>query len=404
LLFFPVVVLTSKLEFATTMASPAKRTRFDATAITPADKAITPMAAARQSLHAHCASLQPEIATILSKLGLERLQTLHKFSHRDTQAKKIEDDDDFIPRSARVNFALSASKLVEQDVEYTRLSDETTAIVTAFQAALKTKIIEVAKLEVSALKTKIGSEFAVSLRLSVQACILCEPSALNLDADQVVNTLLQEYPALLLAYLDLDLGAFRALYKRTHTLLTLPAALPLVLPDPIPTHLVTTLPNQATLQVIAKVHRTLETTFLTPWSIYLDVQARNAISLQLKKLGDTHFTATATDVAAMAVDSEGAVEPQLIKDLIHTQVTVATRALQSELKALRSQLSIQAKNSQRGPSRASNKNKKGNRAAAANKDSDAAKSNSAPSAKSKRNSKKQLNSKPAASNRRKQRS
>jgi hypothetical protein len=106
----------------------------------------------------------------------------------------------------------------------------------------------------------------------------------------------------------------------------------------------------------------------------------------------------------MAVDSEGAVEPQLIKDLIHTQVTVATRALQSELKALRSQLSIQAKNSQRGPSRASNKNKKGNRAAAANKDSDAAKSNSAPSAKSKRNSKKQLNSKPAASNRRKQRS
>jgi hypothetical protein len=315
---FPVVVLPSKLEFATTMASPAKRTRFDVSALTPADKAITPMAAARQSLHAHCALLQPEISTILSKLGLERLQTLHKFSHKEIQEKKIEDDDNFMPRSARVNFSLSASKLVEQDAEYTRFSDETTAIVTTFQAALKTKIIEFAKLEVSALKTKIGSNFAVSLRLSVQACLLCEPNTLHLDTNQVVNTLLQEYSAMLLAHLDLDLGAFRAVYKRTHTLLTLPAALSLVLPDPIPAHLVYTLPTQATLQVIAKVHRTLETTFLTPWSIYLDVQARNAISLQLKKLGNTHFTATATDVAAMEVDAEGAVEPKLIKDLIQT--------------------------------------------------------------------------------------
>jgi hypothetical protein len=382
------------------MASPAKRTRFDASALAPADKAIPPMAAARQSLHAHCASLQPEIATILSKLGLERLQNLHKFSHKGIQAQKIEDDADFIPRSARVNFALVASKLVEQDAEYTRLSDETTAIVTTFQAALKTKILEVAKLEVSTLKTKLGSDFAVSLRLSVQACLLCEPNTLHLDTDQVVNTLLQEYSAVLLAHLDLDLGTFRAVYKRAHTLLTLPAALPLVLPDPIPAHLVHTLPTQATLQVLAKVHRTLETTFLTPWSIYLDVQARNAISLQLKKLGDTHFTATATDVAAMAVDAEGAVEPQLIKDLIQTQVTVATRSLQSELKALRSQLSQQTKNSQRGSSRASNKNKKGNRAAAANNASTAAKSNSAQSAKSKKKSTAQSKSKQGASNRR----
>jgi hypothetical protein len=124
------------------------------------------MAAARQLLHAHCASLQPEIATILSRLGLDRLQNLHKFSHKEIQSKKIEDDVNFIPRSARVNFALSTSKLVEQDAEYTRLSDETTVIVTAFQAALKTKILDVAKLEVSALKTKIESDFAVSLAFS----------------------------------------------------------------------------------------------------------------------------------------------------------------------------------------------------------------------------------------------
>ena len=382
------------------MAPPAKRTRLDASALTPADdKAITPMAAARQSLQTNCASLQPEIATILSKLGLERLQTLHKISHKKTQAQKIEDDDDFIPRSARVNFTLSASKLVEQDVEYTRLLDETSVIVTTFQAALKSKILAVAKLEVSALKSKSGSDFAVSLRLAVQACLLCEPTTPNLDTDQVVNTLLQEYSATLLAHLDLNLGAFRAVYKRTHTLITLPAAFPLVLPDPIPHHPVFGLPTQATLQVIAKVHRTLETTFLTPWSSYLDVQARNTISLQLKKLGETHFTAAATDAATMVVDAEGAAEPQLIKDLIQTQVTVATRSLQSELKGLRSQLSLQAKNSTRGSSRASNKKEKGKQAAAANNDSTTDKSKPVASTKSKKKSTTSSKSKPSASNR-----
>jgi hypothetical protein len=70
---------------------------------------------------------------------------------------------------------------------------------------------------------------------------------------------------------------------------------------------------------------------------------------ELKKLGNTHFTAAATNVAAMAVDAEGAAEPQLIKDLIQTQVTVATRTLQSELKVLRSQLSLQTKAARGAP-------------------------------------------------------
>jgi hypothetical protein len=199
LLLFIVVVLLllssfRKLDFATTMTSSVKRTRFDASALCPSDKATTPMVLARLSLQTHCASLQPEIATILSKLGLERLQVLHKLSHKSIQAKTIEDDPEFIPRSARVNFALSASKLVEQDAEYTRLVDETSTLVTTFQSALKTKILAIAQLEVLTLQKQLCSDFATSLHLSVKACLICEQSILQLDVDQVVNTLLQEYP------------------------------------------------------------------------------------------------------------------------------------------------------------------------------------------------------------------
>jgi hypothetical protein len=385
------------------MTSTVKRTRFDASALCPSDKAATPMASARLSLQTHCASLQPEIASILSKLGSERLQVLHKLSHKSTQAKKIEDDPEFIPRSARVNFALSASKLVEQDAEYTRLVDETSTLVTTFQSALKTKILAIAQLEVSTLQKQLRSDFATSIRLAVKACLICEQSILQLDVDQVVNTLLQEYSTQLLAHLDMDLGEFRALYKRTHTLTTLPATLTLVIPTTPHPQQAVALPSQATLLAFAKVHRTLDTTFLTPWSVYLDVQTRNDISIQIKKLGDTHFASITTEATAMLVDSEGAVEPTLLKDFIQTQVTSATRALQSELKTLRSQLSAKppTKNSSRGTPRASLKKKTGNRAAAAPSDSDAAKSKQTNSARSKRTSKKPSQPKPGASNRRK---
>jgi hypothetical protein len=381
------------------MASPAKRTRFDATALAPSDKAVTPMASARQSLHSHCASLQPEIATILSKLGLERLQVLHKLSHKSSQAKKIEEDTSFIPRSARVNFALSASKLVEQDVEYTSLVDATQVLISDFQSTLKTKILAVAKLEVSTLKKQLCSDFAIGLRLAVQACLICERSTLQLEVDLVVATLLKEYPQQLLAHLDMEPHEFVSLYRRQHTIANWPTPVTLVLPPNATLQHNVALPSQATLTVFAKVHRTLETIFLTPWAVYNDVLNRNAISLQIKELGDKHFTTVTTEATAMLVDSEGAVEPQLLKDFIQLQISTSTRALQSELKTLRSQVSTQ-KTAQRGTARASLKKKKGNQAVAAPKDSDAARSKQKNSTRSKRKSKKSSQSKPSASARR----
>jgi hypothetical protein len=380
-----------------------KRTRFDASALTPADtKALTPMAAARQSLISHCESLQPEIATILSKLGLERLQILHKLSHKSTQAKKIEEDTTFIPRSARVNFALSASNSVNKDEEYIRLVDETNNLTTAFQLALKTQILSVAKLEASTLQKQLCSDFATSIRLAVEACLLCEDKV-TINVDTTVNTLLTEYSNQLLAHLDMNLGAFQDLYKRTHTLTVLPAAVPLVIPTDRHSHRVT-LPSQATLLAFAKLHRTLDTVFLAPWAIYIDVQARNAVSLQIKQLGENHFAPKITEETAMLVDAEGAVEPQLLKDFIQKQIDSHNKSLKAELKDLRSRVATPkvAKNDQRGPPSASNKKKTGKKnesrvAAAAHKDSDAAKPKKKTSAPSKRKSKKSSQPKPRAS-------
>jgi hypothetical protein len=98
------------------------------------------------------------------------------------------------------------------------------------------------------------------------------------------------------------------------------------------------LPPQATLHALSKIQRTLETTFLDPWSIYIDVQRRNDITLRLKKLGTEHFTTAATEDANMVLDDEEPVAACLMKDLIKDQVTTQTKALRKEVETLRAQV------------------------------------------------------------------
>jgi hypothetical protein len=320
------------------MASSAKRTRFDASALSPTDKAITPMSSARQSLAASCVSLQPEIATILSKLGLETIQNLQKLSHKQRQVKKIEDEVDFVPRSARVKFTLTTSKLVEEDAEYIRLRDETSTLVDNFQTALKNSILKLAKLETSLLKKKVADDFAISLRLSVEACLIIESDPALPNADRIVVTLLSEYSTKLLEHLGITLPDFKTVYKRMHTLASLPAPLTLRVDIDAPPRLVEALPPQPTLHALSKIQRTLETTFLDPWSIYIDVQHRNDITLRLKKLGTEHFTTAATEDANMVLDDEEPVAARLMKDLIKDQVATHTKALRKEVETLRAQV------------------------------------------------------------------
>jgi hypothetical protein len=209
-------------------SSASKRTRFDAAALSPTDKAITPMSSARQSFAASCLSLQPKIATILSKLGLETIQNLQKLSHKQRQVKKIEDEVDFVPRSARVKFTLTTSKLVEEDAEYIRLCDETSTLVDNFQTALNNSILKLAKLETSLLKKKVADDFAtISLRLSVEACLIIKSDPALPNADRIVVTLLSEYSTKLLEHLGITLPDFKNVYKRMHTLASLPTPLTL---------------------------------------------------------------------------------------------------------------------------------------------------------------------------------
>ena len=98
----------------TATAVQTKRLWFDITVHSTNNDVLTPLMAAKKTLQVHAESLQPQISTITSKLGKQHLLLLHQIHSKQLQAKKLESDALFIPRSARVGFTLSTSKLVSQ--------------------------------------------------------------------------------------------------------------------------------------------------------------------------------------------------------------------------------------------------------------------------------------------------
>ena len=172
-----------------------KKQLTEAAAATPLDNAVsTPMGEAKASIQAFVASLWPKLSTILARLGNEYLLCLHKEISKSEQVTKLENEDDYIPISARVKFSLRNSKLVEQEEDYKTLVAETNDLVEAFQKNLKSKILAATKLEVKKLKAAKLDTLTLNLRMCVESCLLYETSSTQtVNIDKFLHTLLFLY-------------------------------------------------------------------------------------------------------------------------------------------------------------------------------------------------------------------
>ena len=330
-----------------------KRLRFDTSVRSPDDEAVTPLAAAKKTLATHCASLQPQIASLLLRLGQQHLSYLHRIWSKQRQISKLENDEQFIPRSARVQFVLTSSKLAEKDEEYLRLRDDTAILVLNFQKELKRKIVSTSKLESRLTKVKLRSDFVSAIRVSIQAFIIVDPALDSKNCDQIANTILDRYFNPLLSHLDISLEDFRLLYRQHHTIAQLPA--------PYPDTLHSTGSNaqtapSAVCHSISKINRALCDVFISPWTKFLTVQKRMDMDIALQALTVSHFDTSATDEANMIVDNEPPADPPQIKDLIQQQVSKETAKLQQEIQRLRAQVQSTDHKRQSTPSSSSSKN------------------------------------------------
>jgi hypothetical protein len=399
------------MDTATDTDGPNKRVRIDTTA-TNGGPSKSPMAHANTHIQDHVASLQPQIATILSRLAKQHILLLSKLYHRIKQVEKMESDAAFIPRSARVSFVLNLSKTAEQDAEFPALRDECTRIVEETQKSLKQQIIAATNIEIKLLKYEIQKDLAAAINIAVKAFLLAEGNT-TIPPEKMGSTLLDRYNETLLSHCYCDLAAFRLIYCTENGIATLPApfragdiarraaarAPPITQPDndslfqnliatpviapiapaaPIP-------PARTALEdtIASNLKRTLESVFVYPWGLYLRKSQANAVDAALKKLSTETFDSKATESAAMEIDMEPPATRLQLDSLIQDSVTKQTNKLQRELKTLRAELtktqsnpSKSSKNVRRGSSPSASNKKKSNpnarKAAAADKGTDAA--------------------------------
>ena len=137
------------------------------------------------------------------------------------QYVKMDDDSEFIPRSARlVNFEFRVTKKVENNPEFLVIKADTDTLVEEFRMALKQKIMQTLKIECDLLRTELYKHLCINLHLVVQAFLITGQK--NLDPHKVVSTITHYYFKEMWDQLDLKLDEFYALYKKTHALATFP--------------------------------------------------------------------------------------------------------------------------------------------------------------------------------------
>jgi hypothetical protein len=396
------------MDTATDTDGPNKRVRIDTTA-TNGGPSKSPMAHATTHISDHVASLQPQIATILSRLAKQHILLLSKLHHRIKQVEKMDSDANFIPRSARVNFILNVSKPAEQDAEFPALRDECTRIVEETQKSLKKQIIAATSIEIKILKQDVQKDLASAIHIAVKAFLLAEGNS-TIPPEKMGSTLLDRYHEILLVHCYCDLATFRPVYCAENGLTDLPTpfrvgditrraaaraplhtqpdndslfpgliAAPVIAPAAPPPPLRTPLEDT----IASNLKRTLESVFISSWGLYLRKSQANAVDAALKKLSTETFDSKATESAAMEIDMEPPATRLQLDSLIQDSVTKQTNKLQKELKTLRAELTKTqsqpkkpSKNVRRGSSPSASNKKKSNpnarKAAAADKDTSAA--------------------------------
>ena len=363
--------------------SPNKRVRFDATSAHAPNgdpltaTASTPKAIADSFITNHVVSLQPQLASILEKLGLQHLDLLHVFHNKKSQLTRMESNEEFIPRSARIEFKFHMSKNAEERPEFLALQEETDSHIATFRIFLRGQIIKATKIESMTIVENINIGFVKAIRVCTEAFLIGDDTPL-VDQDithnthALVSTIMDTYHTILLKHTTFQsLAEFCDLYKRIHNLQTFPIsqgtrpAAPSTSGSryfntgPRPTNTSTTDastdPNNNPTTVnpleASKIKRALEAVFISPFDEYIKQCKRNSINLSLKKLSTAHFAEEATNNAAMELDREPGVDRSQLQDIIKKQTQSENKALVREIKKLSQKLAQleSSKKTMRGP-------------------------------------------------------
>jgi hypothetical protein len=349
-------------------ASP-KRVRFDATAREPPigeTRQVTPKSLADSLIHRHVESLQPQFATILAKLGLSHIDLLHKLYNKQLQVSRMESSEEFVPRSARIEFMFHMSKAANERPEFLALKEETDNRMVEFQKFLTGQIIKATKIECETLAIQLREGFVKALRIGVEGFLVGDGS-LQLgnhnDCDAIISALMETRSARLLCHTTFsDYESFCITYKQLHNVSVFPIPQQNVttassLPSQRSHFFHSTAPNTAApvpapnpvYNNLDSISRIIESIFISPFDEYLAQCKRNKIALELKRLSTSRFTEESTAQTQMELDREPSLDRSQLQDLVRKHAQAENKSLVKEIEKLRQQIKkLESKNIERG--------------------------------------------------------
>ncbi len=346
-----------------------KRVRIDETqegtnpSNTKSDK-VSPTEKAKLELERRIASRPMDMQSHLKSLGLEILNLRRDHFNKKNIVKRMQEDTDYIPKSARNKFTLTFSEDTKARApqRILELNTQAQAAVTAYQAAIKATIIAANQEESITIQEKLKdaickSLYQVSKTHSASLGKDCDPHLVvsNLFAHGNLQSILESSPFN-------NKNELVAKYKTVHQQQNLPRAItyppnPRDNATPEERGDILTAQQQAmqqpSMQALSDLLDKLQTVIIHPWEAFIRQTDENSRLLAVKKISTELIENKATDATAMLVDQEAPINAQQMTDIINQAVKKATQSLQqqiNQLQATKSQ-SSNSKNSRRGSSR-----------------------------------------------------
>ena len=178
---------------------------------------LTPKASSLLSVRNFAATLQKHLSPIYLSAGISHIERLHSWTTKVRQYSKMEDDTEFIPRSARlVNFEFRVTKKVEVLPEFLEVQAATNVMIQDFRFDLKVKIMQTLQIEINLLRESLYQNLAKELHSIVQATLVSKNN--KAKPHVIVSSVIHYHYDELFDEFDTNKDEFCKVYKELHAM------------------------------------------------------------------------------------------------------------------------------------------------------------------------------------------
>lgn len=178
------------------------------------DTNLTPKASSIQSICSFAVTLRKHLSPIYLTAGLSHIEHLHKWNHKYLQLKKMADDDNYTPRSARLDtFQFRVSRQVEASDAFLEV---VAIIMDNFRKSLKQQIIATLRIEIKILLKELYNNLVKELHVIIKSTLLCDNS--KISPHTILSLIIHYHSTDLLEPFDIPQDELCKLYKKTHAL------------------------------------------------------------------------------------------------------------------------------------------------------------------------------------------